>query len=164
MHKSGRRYKVSALVIVGNGDGYVGVGKATAVENRDAVEKAMQEAKLNVIPVKRGCGSWECACSENHSIPVKTEGKSGSVRVILMPAPKGIGLCVHDEAKKLLRLAGIQDIWTKCFGSSSSRLNYMLALFDALKKMNTTKLPKTSEEIGIENKIGDESSKSRGEE
>ncbi len=59
MHRSGRRYRVSALVVIGNGDGYLGIGKSRSIEHRDAIEKATQEAKLNIIPVKRGCGSWE---------------------------------------------------------------------------------------------------------
>ena len=139
MHRSGRRYRASAMVLVGDGEGHLGIGKASSKENKLAMDKALEQAKLNVIPIKRGCGSWECSCGGNHSIPVETQGKSGSVRVILIPAPKGIGLCANDEAKKILRLAGIKDVWTKCFGQSRSRINYTLALFDALKRMNQMK-------------------------
>lgn len=110
MHKSGRRFKMTAFVVVGNEDGYVGVGKGTALEARSAVEKAIKKAKMNLIRVKRGCGSWECSCGGNHSIPFKVEGKCGSVRVILIPGPKGLGLVASDEAKKILRLAGIKDV------------------------------------------------------
>lgn len=140
MHRSGRRYRVSAMVVIGNGDGYFGLGKAVAMENRVALAKATENAKLNLIPVKRGCGSWECACGGNHTIPVQVEGKMGSVRVQLFPAPKGVGLCVSNEAKKIMRLAGIKDIWSKCFGESKTRNNYSLALFDAFKKMNRMRL------------------------
>ena len=139
MHRSGRRYRASAMVIVGDSDGHIGIGKSASKENKRAMDKALEQAKLNVIPVKRGCGSWECACGGAHSLPVETEGKSGSVRVVLIPAPKGIGLCANDEAKKVLRLAGIKDIWTRCFGQSRSRINYTLAVFDAFRRINALK-------------------------
>jgi small subunit ribosomal protein S5 len=140
MHRSGRRYRVQAMIVVGNGDGYLGMGVAGAIEHRDAIDKATEAAKLNMIPVKRGCGSWECACRGNHSVPFEVQGKAGSVRVVLMPAPKGIGLCINDEAKKVLRLAGIRDVWSKCFGESKTRNNYVLAMFDAFKRMNKMKI------------------------
>ncbi len=139
MHRSGRRYRVSALVAVGNGDGYLGIGRASSLDNRTAVEKATENAKLNIIPVKRGCGSWECACGGNHSVPYEIDGKKGSVRVMLKPAPKGIGLCISSEAKKLMQLAGVKDIWSKSFGATSSRINLAMAIFDAFRKINRMK-------------------------
>jgi small subunit ribosomal protein S5 len=145
MHRSGRRYKVSAMVVIGNGDGYFGIGMAHAIEHKDAIDKAMENAKLNIIPIKRGCGSWECNCGEEHTIPMQIEGRSGSLRVQLVPAPKGIGLCINDEAKKLMRLAGVRDIWSKSFGESRTRVNYTLAIFDAFKKMNTMKIISSDE-------------------
>lgn len=155
MHRSGRRYRVQAMVVVGDGNGYIGIGMAGAIEHRDAIEKATQAAKLNIIPIKRGCGSWECACHENHSVPFEVEGKSGSVRVVLIPAPKGVGLCINDEAKKVLRLAGIRDVWSKCFGNSKTRNNYTLALYETFKRMNRMKveakeIPSEKEEVEIE--------------
>jgi len=140
MHRSGRRYKMTAMVVVGNKDGYLGVGRGVAHDNKTAIEKAIENAKLNIIPIKRGCGSWECACGENHSIPFAAEGKCGSVRVILKPAPKGIGLCVSDEVKKLMKLAGIKDIWSKSFGNTGARKNLIMAVFDAFKNLNKTKV------------------------
>jgi small subunit ribosomal protein S5 len=134
-HKSGRRFRMNAFVVVGNEDGIVGVGSGKAPDPKDAVNKAMRRAKLNLIKIKRGCGSWECGCGGEHSIPYKTEGKCGSVRVVLMPAPKGIGLVADDESKKILRLAGIKDVWTKTFGNTSMRISLILAVFDALKKL-----------------------------
>jgi small subunit ribosomal protein S5 len=136
MHRSGRRYKISALVAVGDGDKYLGIGKGSAVENRDAIEKATQNAKLNILSVRKGCGSWECACSEGHSIPVAVEGKKGSVIVTLKPAPQGLGLCISGEVKKVLRLAGIRDIWSKSSGETRSRVNYVEAVFNAFKGIN----------------------------
>ena len=140
MHRSGRRYRVSALAIVGDGNGYIGVGAAHSKEHKDAVDKAIQNAKLNVITVKRGCGSWECSCGGNHSIPIRITGGEGSNRVMLIPAPKGIGLCINDEAKKVMKLAGIRDIWSKSFGESRTRSNYTLSIFDAFRRMNRMKM------------------------
>jgi len=143
MHKSGRRYKLSAMVVVGNGNGYVGLGysRGPPGKHRDVVSKALAKAKLNLIPVMRGCGSWECRDASPHSIPLTVTGKSGSVRITLMPAPRGIGLVVSDEVKKVMRLAGIEDVWAKSRGQTSSRVNTIHAIFDALGKLNRTRMP-----------------------
>lgn len=135
MHHSGRRFRTSSLIVVGNGDGLVGVGRAASVEPRLAMEKALRKAKLNIIKIKQGCGDWECGCGTQHSIPFKTKGHSGSVRVELLPAPKGVGLVADNESKKLLRLAGIKDVWVKTFGNTANRINLIYAVFDALKKL-----------------------------
>ncbi len=140
MHRSGRRYNILAVVVVGDMNGYIGIGKSEGLEHTVAIAKATEAAKLNIVPVKRGCGSWECGCGEKHSIPVSTRGKSGSVIVELKPAPKGIGLCVNAEAKKLLKMAGIRDIWSKTFGDPRTRVNYIFALFNAFKAMNMMKV------------------------
>ncbi len=139
MHRSGRRYTSSAFAIVGNGRGIVGIGKGRAKEGRQAIEKAIEKAKLNLIRVRRGCGSWECVCGGEHSIPFKVVGKSGSVRVRLMPAPRGVGLVVSDEAKKIMRLAGIEDVWVKSYGNTGMRINLIQAIFDGLKKLHNYK-------------------------
>jgi len=135
MHRSGRRFRMNAFAIVGNEDGIIGVGKGSALEARDAVAKANKKAKMNIIKVKRGCGSWECGCGEPHSIPFKSVGKSGSVRVFLLPAPKGVGLVANDEAKKLLRMAGIKDVWVKTYGNTGMSINLISAIFNALKNL-----------------------------
>ncbi len=135
MHSSGRRFRTSALFVVGDGNGLVGVGRGSSIEPRTAMEKSLRKAKLSIIKIKRGCGDWECGCGTEHSISFKTEGHSGSVRVKLMPAPKGVGLVADNESKKLLKMAGIKDIWVKTFGNTSNRINLIYAFFDALKKL-----------------------------
>lgn len=137
MHKSGRRYKYTAFVVVGDGNGLIGCAKGGGKEGRRAVEKATEQAKLNLIQIPRGCGSWECGCGEPHSIPFQTTGKSSSVRVILLPAPKGVGLAANDETKKLLKLAGIRDVWMKTIGNTSTRFNLIKATVYALKSLHT---------------------------
>ncbi len=139
MHKSGRRFKLTSLVVVGNENGVVGVGKASSNEHRLAIEKAIEQAKLNVILVKRGCGSWECGCGLEHSIPFRTEGKCGSVRVTLYPAPVGVGIVANEPSKQILSLAGVKDIWVKVFGQTETRINLIYAIFDALKNLSRVK-------------------------
>gem|GEM_PF-246273 len=135
MHRSGRKFKSNAFAAVGDENGLIGIGTSSALESRDSINKAIKRAKMNVIRIKRGCGSWECGCGGDHSIPYKTEGKSGSVRVVLMPAPRGLGLVADDESKKLLRLAGIKDVWVKTYGNTGMRINLIHALFQALKRL-----------------------------
>jgi len=139
MHRSGRRFKISAFVVVGDENGHIGMGKGVSNDHATAIEKATKVAKLNIIPIVRGCGSWECRCGEPHSIPMRVSGKAGSVRVTLIPAPRGLGLCCSEEVKKILKLAGIKDVWSKSFGETRTRMNVALATFDALKKLNAMK-------------------------
>jgi len=136
MHKSGRRYTSTAFAIVGNQDGIIGIGKGRGKESREAVNKAIRNAKLNIIKIPRGCGSWECECGQPHSIPFKIEGKSGSVRIILLPAPRGIGLAVDDETKKILKLVGIKDVWGSTLGDTGTRMNLIQAVNDALMNLH----------------------------
>ncbi len=136
MTDSGRRVKFRCVVVVGNRNGYVGFGQAKDAQVGNAIKKAIAHAKLNIIQVKRGCGSWECGCGEGHSIPVRVEGKAGSVTVTLMPAPQGIGLVTGDISKKVLQLAGITDVWTASSGQTRTTINFAKATFDALKNSN----------------------------
>ncbi len=141
MHKSGRRYRISVMSVVGNKNGYVGLGFASGPpgKHQDVIQKSVNRAKLNVIPIRRGCGSWECLCGTNHSIPLSVRGNSGSVEVILYPAPKGIGLVVSNEIKKIMKLAGISDIWSKSRGQTATRVNHAFSAFYALRKLNKFK-------------------------
>lgn len=133
MTASGQRSKFKAVVLIGS-DGYIGVGSTKSREVGPAIRKAIDKAKLSVIPILRGCGSKECGCGHTHSIPFKTEGKCGSVRIELIPAPAGVGLVCADKVKQLLRLAGVEDIWSKTFGDTRTSENLVKATFDALKQ------------------------------
>lgn len=132
MSASGQRSKFKAVVIVG-ADGFIGVGSAKSREVGPAIRKAIDKAKLSVIPVLRGCGSRECGCGGTHSVPFKVDGKCGSVRIRLIPAPAGVGLACADKVKQVLKLSGIEDIWSKTFGDTRTSENLVKATFNALK-------------------------------
>lgn len=138
--KDGTNLTFSTMAVVGNRKGLVGVGSGRSGETVPAREKAFRNAKRNLMMIKTGCGSWECGCGTNHSIPFTIEGKCGSVKVRLIPAPKGVGLCIHNECQKILRLAGIKDVWSWTNGSTSTTHNLINALVDALKKLSTVKV------------------------
>jgi len=131
------RFKVA--VIVGNEDGLIGYGTAKGKQLRFAINKAIENAKVNLIPVNRGCGSWECGCGKPHSVPFKVTGKSGSVEMTLIPAPKGIGVVAGETAKTVLRLAGIKDVWTRTRGYTRATLNFAKATYEALRMTNRFK-------------------------
>ena len=124
----------SCMAVIGDEEGHVGIGLGKAKETLPAREKALRKAKLNIIKVERGCGSFDCSCNEPHSIPFQVEGKCGSSRIVLIPAPQGTGLVIGDECKKILRLAGIKDIYSRTFGQTRTTINLAKACIDALKK------------------------------
>lgn len=136
MTDSGRRVKFRCVVVVGNRNGYIGFGQGKDVQVGNAIKKAIDNAKINIIKVKRGCGSWECGCGEGHSLPFRVTGKAGSVTVTLMPAPQGIGLVTGDIGKKVLELAGVKDIWSSAGGQTRTTINYAKATFNALRESN----------------------------
>ncbi len=140
MSDSGRKVKFAATVVIGNKDGYVGMGHGKAKETGDAIQKAIENAKINLIEIKRGCGSWECGCGRSHTLPFEVMGKSGSVRVYLKPAPQGVGLAIGDIPKKVLSIAGISDTWGFSEGHTKSTVNFAYATFNALKETSKFKI------------------------
>jgi len=100
--REGNKPKFATIAVVGNHNGVVGVGHGKSKETVPAREKAIRNAKLNIMKIRRGCGSWQCGCKTSHSIPYKVSGKTGSVEIDLLPAPKGTGLRVEGECQKIL--------------------------------------------------------------
>jgi len=121
----------------------VGYGKSK--ETVPAREKSIRNAKLSITKIRRGCGSWQCGCNEPHTIPFAVKGKCGSVVITLIPAPRGTGLCIEEECQKVLKLAGIKDIWSKNLGQTKTKINLVNACFNALKKLVEMKVPKKYE-------------------
>ncbi|MCW8965921.1 MAG: 30S ribosomal protein S5 [Candidatus Pacearchaeota archaeon] len=142
--KEGNVPTFSAMAVVGDNKGHIGIGNGRATETLPARDKAIRKAKLNLIKVKRTCAGFDCACSELHTIPFKISGKAGSVRVTLIPAPQGTGLVCANELKKVLALAGIKDIYSKTDGRARTTFNLIKACIDALEK--TTLRDKSVEE------------------
>ncbi len=138
--REGNKPNFATVAVVGNKNGYVGIGYGKGRETVPAREKAIRKAKLNVFKIRRGSGSWESTSNEAHSIPFKVDGKCGSIHLIVMPAPKGKGLVAEKECQKILGLAGITDAWTKSQGHTATKLNMIKACIFALQKLSTTKV------------------------
>jgi len=126
----------STMAVVGDGKGHVGLGTGKSMETLPARDKAVRKAKLNIIKVVRGDGSFDSVGGGKTSIPFKVSGKAGSVRVTLMPAAPGTGLVVGDQMKTILKIAGIEDAYSKTEGKLKTTFNLAKATIDALKKTN----------------------------
>lgn len=153
--RAGRHFSFRVSVIIGDSNGHIGVGTGKNIERIVAQQKAIKDAKLNMVPIKRGCGSWECNCSKKHSVPYKITGKCSSLRVELLPAPNGIGLAVSDTIKPVLNIVGIKDVWSNTKGATDTKLNFVRATIDALYRISELKskeieadIEKTEEEKG----------------
>ncbi len=126
----------SCMAVVGDKKGHVGIGYGKAKETLPARAKAIRNAKLNIIKIIRGFETPEGKENEPHTVPFIVEGKCGSVRIKLIPAPRGTGLVVGDECKKILRLAGIKDVYGVTKGQTRTTFNLAKACIDSLKKTN----------------------------
>jgi len=133
---AGEMTRFACMVAVGDGAGWFGIGRGKASQMRFAIEKGTNEALLNIIPVRLGCGSWECRCGNPHSVPYKAVGRGGSVRVEIIPGPRGLGLVAGETVRNLLALAGVKDAWTKTFGSTSTMPSVANAVYDALRGLH----------------------------
>ena len=130
----------ACMVVVGDENGHIGIGLGKAKETLPAKAKAHRAARLNLTLIRRGCGSFDCSCSDKHSVPLKIEGKRGSSRIVLTPAPKGTGLVAEKGVRTVLRLAGLKDVYTKTFGQSRTKINHAGATFNALKATLAVKM------------------------
>ena len=126
----------SAMAITGHEKGYLGLGIGKAGETLPARDKATRKSKLNLMKITKGCSAFDCSCDEKHSIPFEVEGKSGSIRIKLIPAPQGTGLVVANELKKILSLAGIKDVYSQTFGKVRTTFNLVKACMAALEETN----------------------------
>ena len=133
MTANGQSTRFKALVAAGNENGWLGIGMGKSKQMRIAIEKANNAAYLSVSPVKLGCGSWECRCDQNHSVPFKVKGKGGSVTIEILPAPRGLGLVAGRKIKNLLKMAGIKDAWTTAKGSTTTMNSTSKAVLECLR-------------------------------
>jgi len=130
--KAGQRTRFKAVVAIGDRQGHVGVGIKCAKEVQIAIKGALVDAKINLIPVRRGY--WGSRIGGVHTIPVKVKGKCGSCTVRMIPAPRGTGCVAAMVAKKILHFAGIDDVYTSCVGQTRTRENFCRAIFECLKR------------------------------
>ena len=124
--KGGRTFRFSAVVVVGDSNGHIGVGNGKAAEVPDAIKKAIDEAKKNLIEVP----------IVGTTIPHEYLGKFGSATVLLKPGAEGSGLIAGGSVRPVLELAGYRDIKTKVIGTNNPR-NVVFATINALQNMNT---------------------------
>lgn len=129
---AGQRTRFKAFVAVGDHNGHIGLGNKVSSEVANAIRGALIAAKLNVVPVRRGY--WGLNVGAPHTVPYKLTGRSGSVLVRLIPAPRGTGLVAAPATKKMLTLAGIHDVYTQSRGHTKTMGNFIRAAYLALKK------------------------------
>ena len=113
---------------------------AKGKEVSNTIRKALTAAKLNIIQVQRGNGSWESSVGPGTSVPFKVQGQAGSTRVTLMSAPSGKGLVIGETGKRVLELAGISDVLSRTKGQTRTTINYAAATFNALAAINRTRV------------------------
>ena len=123
--KGGRRFSFSALVVVGDGEGQVGFGKGKATEVPEAIRKAVESAKKNMI---------EIPLIDGRTIPHQVVGCFGAGQVLLKPASAGTGVIAGGPVRAVLEAAGLKDILTKCIGTSNAN-NVVRATVEGLKSL-----------------------------
>ena len=124
--KGGRTFRFSAVVVVGDGAGHVGVGNGKAAEVPDAIKKAIEDAKKNLVEVP----------IVGTTVPHEYIGKFGSASVVIKPADEGTGLITGGSVRSVLELAGYRDVKTKVLGSNNPR-NVVYATIKGLQSMET---------------------------
>ena len=139
--KGGRNFRFSVTIVIGNGEGYVGVGQGKALEIPDAVKKAIEDAKKNLIYVPM----------VGTTVPHRIQGIFGAGQVLIMPAAEGTGVIAGGAVRTVLELAGLKDVRAKSIGSNNSG-NMAYATIEGLKALKTVEevsrlRGKTKEEI-----------------
>merc|ERR550537_681660 len=130
MTSAGQTNRFVCYVLVGDQNGHIGLGNKCAKEVATAIRGGIISAKINLIPVRRGY--WGNRIGLPHTVPMKVAGKCGSVRVRLVPAPRGGGVVGSPTMKKMLSFAGVSDCFTSSCGHSRTKGNFMKATFEAL--------------------------------
>jgi len=129
---AGQRTRFKCYIAVGDGNGHLGLGVKAAKEVATAIRGGIINAKMNMVPIRRGY--WGLNAGAPHTVPCKVSGKCGSVRVRLIPAPRGSGIVASVVPKKLMNMAGIEDVYTSSSGHSRTRGNLAMAVYYALAK------------------------------
>jgi small subunit ribosomal protein S2e len=136
---AGQRTRFKCYVAVGDGQGHIGLGVKAAKEVATAIRGGIINAKMNLVPVRRGY--WGHNAGLPHTVPCKVSGKCGSVRCRLIPAPRGSGIVASLIPKKLLTMAGVEDVYSSTTGHSRTRGNLAMAVYHALAKTSSFLTP-----------------------
>lgn len=136
--KGGRRFRFAALVVIGDKNGRVGFGTGKANEVPDAIRKAVENAKTNLLEVKL----------INGSIPHEIIGDFGAGEVFLRPASEGTGVIAGAAIRDVMELAGVTDVLTKCIGSRTP-INMVRATFNALERLTTVEEVAANRELTV---------------
>merc|ERR1712033_20609 len=128
--RAGQRTRFKAFVAIGDFNGHVGLGVKCSKEVATAIRGAIIQAKLSIIPVRRGY--WGNKIGKPHTVPCKVTGKCGSVTVRLIPAPRGTGIVAAGVSKKLLQMAGVDDCYTSACGTTATVGNFAMATYMAI--------------------------------
>merc|ERR1711966_482136 len=131
MTSAGQRNRFVCYVLVGDTNGHIGLGAKCAKEVATAIRGGIIAAKMALVPVRRGY--WGNRIGQPHTVPMKVAGKCGSVRIRLVPGPRGSGVVGSPTMKKILSFAGVTDCYTSSCGHTRTKGNFMKATFEALK-------------------------------
>lgn len=142
--KGGRNMRFTALVVVGDKNGHVGVGLGKATEIPEAIRKGKEEATKKLV---------EVPIDENGSVPHDLTGKFGSASVLIKKAPEGTGIIAGGPARSVLELAGYKNIRTKSLGSNNKQ-NVVLAAIEGLKNLKTPEEVAKARGISVEELLG----------
>ena len=138
--KGGRRFSFSALVVVGDGQGKVGVGFGKANDVPTSVEKGVKEARRNLLQV----------ALEGRTVPHEVHGRFGAARVVILPAAPGTGVIAGATMRAVLVAAGVQDVLTKCLGTTNP-VNLVKATMNGLEQLRTREQVESLRGVTIEN-------------
>lgn len=136
--KGGRRFSFAALTVVGDHDGTVGIGYGKANEVPQAVEKAVKDAKKNLCQIE----------IVGRTIPHQVQGRYGATRIVIAPASPGTGVIAGSSARAVLEYAGVQDVLTKVYGSTSAK-NVVKATLDGLLKLRSKEMVESLRGVAI---------------
>lgn len=128
--RAGQRTRFKAYVVVGDQNGHIGLGVKCAKEVATAIQGAIMLAKLSLLPIRRGY--WGNKIGLPHTIPTKVTGKCGSVRIRLVPAPRGTGIVASPVPKKILTFAGVDDVYSSSTGQTATLGNLAKATYNAV--------------------------------
>merc|ERR1712113_975179 len=131
MTSAGQRNRFVCYVLVGDQNGHLGLGAKCAKEVATAIRGGIIAAKMSLIPLRRGY--WGNRIGQPHTMPMKVHGQSGSVRVRLIPAPRGSGVVGSPTMKKMMAFAGVSDVFSCSCGHTRTKGNFMKATFEALR-------------------------------